>query len=161
MRAVVIADRNLGIAQNGRQVLFIPQDLWHFSLLTRGRDVVMGRKTMEALPGRMPLPSRRNFVLTRNRDIAAPEGFEVRRDADALRRERRPGAAGIGGGEIYDLFLGDCDEIFLTHVDADLGADVFFPEFRDDFVLAIASPWEIHKGLPYRFETWHRKNFTQ
>ena len=55
-----------GIGKNNALPWYIPQDLKHFSKLTKGNNnnmVVMGRKTWDSLPFK-PLPNRRNIVLT-------------------------------------------------------------------------------------------------
>ena len=67
---VVAASRNNVIGSDGELPWHLPDDLRHFKRLTTGKPIVMGRKTYEAI-GR-PLPDRRNIVLTRNRDYAAP-----------------------------------------------------------------------------------------
>ena len=53
------------IGADGRIPWRIPEDMDHFSQLTAGSTVVMGRATWESLPPRFrPLPERRNVVLS-------------------------------------------------------------------------------------------------
>ncbi len=73
--------RNRVIGKDNRLLWNIPEDMAHFKALTAGHTVVMGRKTWESLPPRFrPLPGRRNIVISRQPDYAAP-GAEV---ADSL-----------------------------------------------------------------------------
>ena len=51
MDLIVAADRLWGIGKDGSQPFFIREDLRRFRALTLGGCVVMGRKTLAALPG--------------------------------------------------------------------------------------------------------------
>lgn len=51
-------------------------DLHRFKEITDGHIVIMGRKTMEALPGQNPLSNRINIIITRLKDFKK-EGFVV------------------------------------------------------------------------------------
>ena len=42
----------------------IPDDMQRFKELTTGNIVIMGRKTLESLPGSKPLPNRTNIIIT-------------------------------------------------------------------------------------------------
>ena len=73
--------KNRVIGKDNTLIWNIPEDMAHFKALTSGHTVVMGRKTWESLPPRFrPLPNRRNIVISRQADYAAP-GAEV---ADSL-----------------------------------------------------------------------------
>ena len=47
----------------------------HFRALTEGEVVIMGRRTMESLPGKRPLVNRQNIVLSRQ--LEGAEGFLI------------------------------------------------------------------------------------
>ena len=68
MKLIVAADKNWAIGNKGRLLVTIPEDQKLFRQETLGKVIVMGRKTMESLPGGQALPGRTNVVLTRNRD---------------------------------------------------------------------------------------------
>lgn len=70
--AVAAIDKNRGIGKNGELLIHIKEDMKHFSSLTTGHTVVMGRKTLESFPGKKPLKNRKNVVLTRNADFTCP-----------------------------------------------------------------------------------------
>ncbi|MEZ5938921.1 MAG: dihydrofolate reductase [Hyphomonadaceae bacterium] len=121
------------IGRDGGLLFRLKGDMAHFRAATRGRPVVMGRKTWDSLP-KKPLPKRPNIVLTRNTDFFAPEAFVAPSLSVALQTGRAMAAlsgAGevcvIGGAEIYAAALPFADRILLTEVDAEAEADVFFP----------------------------------
>ena len=78
MKTIIIAalSENRVIGRNNAIPWHYPADMKHFRRVTRGHAVVAGRKTYETFQTR-PLPQRRNFVLTRNRDYAVAEGAVV------------------------------------------------------------------------------------
>ena len=65
--------KNRVIGKDNTLIWNIPEDMAHFKALTSGQTVIMGRKTWESLPPRFrPLPGRRNIVISRQADFAAP-----------------------------------------------------------------------------------------
>ena len=68
MKAIVAVDEYYGIGKDGNLLFRISDDLKRFKKLTEGRAVIMGRRTLESLPGGKPLPDRINFVLTQNKE---------------------------------------------------------------------------------------------
>lgn len=105
----------------------IPADLRHFKQITKGRPMIMGRKTFDSLPGL--LDGRRHIVLTR--DTAWEEdGAEVVHSVEeALKRANGPHVCVIGGAEIYALFLPIADRIEVTEIAAKPNGDTSMPEF--------------------------------
>ena len=63
--------------ENGNLLFDLPKDLEHFKSITTGKTVVMGRKTWDSLPIK-PLPKRKNYILTRDKD------FKVEKKASVL-----------------------------------------------------------------------------
>ncbi|MDR0468840.1 MAG: dihydrofolate reductase [Peptococcaceae bacterium] len=68
MKLIFSADENWGIGKKGELLYRIAPDMQYFRENTIGGVVVMGRKTLESLPGGKPLKDRVNIVLTRNPD---------------------------------------------------------------------------------------------
>ncbi len=105
----------------------IAADLRHFKQLTKGRPMIMGRKTFDSLPGL--LEGRRHIVLTRDSDWAE-DGAEVAHSPeDALRLANGPHVCVIGGAEIYRLFADLADRIELTEVKASPKGDTVLEAF--------------------------------
>ena len=93
MIAIAAVCENGGIGREGALLFHIREDLRRFRQLTLGKTVVMGRRTLESLPGGRGLPDRRNLVLTRDLDFTAP-GAEVIHDLAEV-----PEDAVVIGGE--------------------------------------------------------------
>ncbi|MBP3895001.1 MAG: dihydrofolate reductase, partial [Mogibacterium sp.] len=66
MNLIVAADNKWGIGRDGGLLCHLPSDMKYFREKTKGKVVVMGRKTFESLPGGKGLPDRINYVLTTN-----------------------------------------------------------------------------------------------
>lgn len=64
MNAIVAVSENWGIGKDNALLFHIRADLQRFKALTTGHTVVMGRRTLESLPGGRGLPGRRNLVLS-------------------------------------------------------------------------------------------------
>lgn len=54
-----------GIGFNGKLPWHVPEDLNRFKRITQHSTVVMGRKTLDSLPG--PLKNRENWILSKNK----------------------------------------------------------------------------------------------
>ena len=79
--------------------------------------IVMGRKTLESLPGGQPLAGRVNVVLTRDESYRA-KGCEIFHDLSSAMEYLKQFASEniyiIGGAEIYRAFLPYCDTAHIT-----------------------------------------------
>lgn len=84
MYAIVAVDEKWGIGRDNGLLFRLPADLKRFRSLTEGHTVLMGRKTLESLPGGRGLPRRRNIVLTGQRDFAAENCQIVHSPAEAV-----------------------------------------------------------------------------
>lgn len=125
------------VAQNGaigkdNQLLWhLPEDMRHFRETTRGKTVIMGRKTWESLPEAFrPLPGRRNIVVTRNSDYMAAGGEIVHSLEEALAAAPCDDELFvIGGAALYAQALPLAQRLYLTEVALTPDGDVFFPPF--------------------------------
>ncbi|WP_371323349.1 dihydrofolate reductase [Dechloromonas sp. ZY10] len=127
--------QNRVIGKDNQLLWHLPEDMAHFKAMTSGRPVIMGRKTWESLPPRFrPLPGRRNIVISRQPDYAAP-GAEL---ADSLENalfllstvdaaDLSP-AFVIGGEQIYRQAMTLADRLEITEVELQPEGDAWFPE---------------------------------
>ena len=76
MNLIVAVDKNWAIGNKGNLLVRIPADQKMFRDETMGKVIVMGRKTLESLPGGQPLHGRTNVVLTKNENYTK-KGCEV------------------------------------------------------------------------------------
>ena len=174
MKAIAVVDKNLAIGREGQLLFHLPSDLAHFKAETLGGVVIMGRKTLESMPGGKPLPGRHTLVLSRSMEpglwIREKKGkkwlFGVFADAQALLdfldlKEKDARTIAVCGGEqIYRQMLPYCDSLVLTEVDAEAeGADAHFPEFRDDASWRVIDEGEpvTENGLTYRIRRYARE----
>ena len=174
MKAIAVVDRNLAIGRDGQLLFHLPSDLAHFKAETLGGVVIMGRKTLESMPGGKPLPGRHTLVLSRSMEpglwIREKKGkkwlFGVFADAQALldfldlKENDARTIAVCGGEQIYRQMLPYCDRLVLTEVDAEAeGADAHFPEFRDDVSWRVTdeSGPVTENGLTYRIRRYARE----
>ena len=156
MKAIVVVDETWGIGRDNQLLFSIPEDMAFFRRETAGKTVVMGRRTLESLPGGRPLKNRVNIVLTQNPDFACEgtvichSGTEL---AAALQDTPPAEIYLIGGALVYRRFLPCCTEALVTKVLADGHAGCDFPNLDADDRWALAEQSELrtHEGLSYRF----------
>lgn len=147
LSVIACLDANRGIGYRGELLVHLPEDMKRFRALTEGHVVIMGRRTMESLPGKRPLVNRQNIVLSRQ--LKGAEGFLVchslldlwqvlgRLRAEAPQRRLWC----IGGAELYRALLPYAHEVYLTRLKAAYPADCFFPSL-DAFSLVDADDRE-------------------
>jgi dihydrofolate reductase len=162
MDLIVAADKRWGIGRDGGLLADLPTDMKYFKDHTTGKAVVMGRKTLESLPGGRGLPKRTNYVLTSNPDFEAERCITVNSE-DALREALSQYGPGevflIGGATLYNRLYKQCDRLYVTKMDADLDADTFIVNFDEDPDFEIVSESEpvTENGITFRFVIYERK----
>ena len=157
MQAIVAVSQSWGIGKDGRLLFRLSADLRRFKALTTGRTVVMGRKTLQSLPGGKGLPNRRNLVLSRRMDYA-PENAEAVTSVEALLRTAGEDAFVIGGQQVYEQLLPYCTRVHITKVLSDPEADAFFPDLDKLPGWKVASAGEMltDNGLSFQYVEYIR-----
>lgn len=162
-KAIIVAyDKNHAIGRNGDLPWgrSLPADLAHFKKLTKGSNVIMGRKTFESI-GRRPLPERENIVIS-SQPTGVKKVLTTMDLPSALALSRYPTFI-IGGAQVYNdaLKIPEIDTIYATEVDAELpDADTFFPELdmtvweEDD---RVHRPADDDNAYAFDFVTYRRK----
>src|ERR1700733_2222253 len=130
---IVAASENNVIGVKNDLPWKIPEDMNFFKEKTKGRLLIMGRKTFESVGH--PLPHRMNIVVTRQKDFTST-GKNVSIQPDLQRAiefaREHTGTYGdevfiIGGGQIFKESLPLVDIIYLTRIDAEFPGDVHYP----------------------------------
>ena len=159
MKLSIIAciGKNLELGKGNDLVFHIKDDMKYFKEVTLNHIVVMGRKTFESLPGL--LKDRKNVVITKsNKEF--PEGVETYSSIEEFMekyKDYQDEIFVIGGASIYKQFLDYCDKLYLTEVDKEMDADVYFPEFdKNNYNKEIVKSGE-DKTLKYNFTIYRRK----
>ena len=138
MQAIVAVSQSWGIGKGGDLLFRLPSDLRRFKAMTTGHTAIMGRKTLDSLPGGKGLPHRRNLVLSRQSDFA-PDRAEVIHSVEDILKTAEDDAFVIGGQQVYEQLLPHCERVHVTKVLADAPADAFFPNLDEDPAWRIAS----------------------
>lgn len=163
---IVARGRNGVIGVDGDLPWRLKADMKCFVEATRGKPVIMGRKTWESLP-RRPLPGRLNIIVTRQPGYAA-EGGAVAPDLDTalILAAGRAAADGqgevfvIGGAQIYALALDAADRLYITEVEAEPDGDTHFPGFDESAwreVRRMAHPVDAENDHAFVFRVLERR----
>lgn len=161
---IMCLDSCNGLGRDNDLLYRLPSDMKMFRQRTLGMIVIMGRKTFESLP--KVLPHREHWVITNQKEYGdtVPDGVKVFHSKEEVLQElgdRR--AFVIGGSSIYQMFLDDCTNMYVTRVNDTKKADTHF-----DFDESKFSHSQIGMGLKekddisgkwvnYVFEMYTRK----
>ena len=158
MNIILAADRNWAIGKDNDLLIHLPGDLKYFKKMTTGKTVIMGRKTLESLPGGKPLPNRRNIILTRADDFQV-SGAEVLNSIEESGDLKSDEAFVIGGADIYKQMMPHCDKFYITKIDAELPADRYFVDLDqvDGLEITWSGPIEEYKGTKYQYVLYERR----
>ncbi len=162
MQAILHCDRNWGIGRKNDLMFRLPLDMAFFRKKTLSKVVVMGSNTLLSFPGGKPLKKRTNIVLWPggDREKGEREGYRVVESLPELfgeiRKYNPEDVFIIGGAMMYRTMLPYCNKVLLTKVDADGGAEVFFPNLdeMDNWKEEESSGGIIDNGYPIRFCTY-------
>lgn len=164
LSVIVAMAQNRVIGLNNQMPWHLPADLAWFKKNTLNKPVIMGRKTFESI-GR-PLPNRHNIVISRqiepsDNKISNVSWVKSIDEAISLAQAQQPDEVFIiGGGNIYQQVLPLIDRLYLTHIDAELQGDTYFPDY-------LPEQWQViyqqdhqadeKNSYPYQFEILQRK----
>ncbi|MGA7205431.1 MAG: dihydrofolate reductase [Specibacter sp.] len=165
---MIWAQTNQGvIGAEGGMPWHVPEDLAHFKRVTEGHPVVMGRKTWDSFPAKFrPLPDRTNIVVTRQLGWGStPEasGAVVLDSVEEALVEAQFSPGGdevwvIGGGQIFEQVIDDCNVAVITVINSDVPGDTQAPALGPEWSFRGATPregWHTAKnGTEYRFTLW-------
>ena len=156
MNLIAIVDKSFGIAKNGKQIIYIPDDLKHFKSLTLNKTVILGRKTLTSFPNSKPLSDRTNFILSHNKDFIVT-GATIFNSINELISHSPSDAFVIGGESVYRELLPYCDTAYITLVDYDFKADKFLPNLVElDWKKLFESEIMEYNGYRYSYITFIR-----
>jgi dihydrofolate reductase len=159
---IVAASENDVIGRNNALPWDIPEDMKFFRDKTKGRALIMGRKTFESVGH--PLPHRLNVVVTRNKDFKfdAPN-VVVQPDLQSAIEYCRSKVSQygdevfiIGGGEIFKESMALVDIIYLTRIHKEIQGDIFYPKVSAD-KFEVVEKRDRSEPVPFSFLTYKRK----
>lgn len=159
MDIIVAVDENWGIGYQGGLLASIPEDMKFFRQKTQGKIVVMGRGTLQSLPGGEPLKNRTNIILSSNASLKA--GGAVVCDSmeklfACIKNYNSDDVFIIGGEKIYAQLLPFCNKAYVTKIYKSFPADKFFPNIDSlgNWRVAGQSDEKAYNGINYRFLTY-------
>ena len=163
MKAIAAVNSAGYIGKGGDLLYSLKEDMAYFRTVTKGKTLVMGRKTLLSLPGGKGLKGRTNLVLSRSmpEEEAAEREVIVARDVKGLLalieslKVPEEDVFVIGGGEIYSLLLPHCDELYITRILREDVGEVKFPEIPKDFILTEGEKRK-EGEIAYRFDKYVR-----
>ncbi len=156
MKAIVAVDKKWGIGKDNDLLFSLPEDMKFFREKTKDKTVCMGYNTLLSFPNSKPLKNRVNIVL-------APDGVErddciIVHSLEELSKTLKNynDVFVIGGAMFYKTMLPYCEEIYVTKVDADGEATVFYPNLDelDGFEMIYSSEPIDSNGFKIRFTTY-------
>ena len=145
MKAIVAVDKNWGIGKKNDLLFKLPLDMDYFRKTTLNKVVVMGSNTLKSFPNGKPLKNRINVVLypggEKRDDCVIVDSIDELREV--LKSYDTNDVFVIGGAMFYRTMLPYCSNVFVTKVDADGEAEVFYENLDE------LEGWEcINSGTP-------------
>lgn len=139
----------------------LPEDMKFFREKTKGKILIVGRKTFESIG--KPLPGRYHLVITRQSDYKSPsdmvEVVPTLERAIARAKELIPKwpeeVCVVGGGEIYKQSIPYLNRIYLTVIEKEFPGDTKFPEF-DERIFKLKESRPVAGPIPFSFRLYER-----
>jgi len=126
---IAAVSENGVIGHENRLPWKLSSDLKRFKYFTKGKAVIMGRKTFESIGE--PLPERINMILSRKSDYKPSKTLVFPGISEALNFAADNGLDEvfvIGGADVYEQTIGLADRVYLTRVHTKVDGDAHFPE---------------------------------
>lgn len=153
--AIAIISQNRGLGFENHLLFHIPGELPRLKQITMGHPIIMGRKTYESIG--KPLPGRTNIVITRDSAFTVDGAIVVHSLSEAMERAKKEVGNDevfiLGGGQIFKEAMPFTDRLYLTIVDHEVPADVYFPQYEKEFTKIFEKEEKTDWEYPYRFLT--------
>lgn len=140
----------------------IPEDMKFFRDKTKGKALIMGRKTCESVGH--PLPHRLNVIVTRQKNypVSAPN-VVVQPDLHSAIEYCKGQVSKygeeifiIGGGEIFKESLPLVDVIYLTRIHKNFPGDILYPKLNPN-EFDLVEQRDRTEPVPFSFLTYTRR----
>lgn len=154
---IAAVGKNLELGKDNDLIWHFKEDMQFFREHTLHKPIIMGRKTLESLPGL--LPERQHIVLTSSQ-LDYPDSVLVMHSMEELLsyiQQQKEEFMVIGGASIYEQMLPYSDTMLLTEVNAESDADVYFPTFSKGEWSSVVLSEQEEKGISYKHLVYTRK----
>lgn len=147
--------KNNELGKDNNLIWHIKGDLAHFKELTMHKKIVMGASTYKSLPKK--LEGREYIILSKSLSgIPDAQIYQNFDDLLAYLNTIDEEVMIIGGASIYKLFLPYAEVLYLTEIEEESNADVYFPEFdKKDFTKTLSEE-HVDDDIKYKFVTYVR-----
>lgn len=162
IKGIVCVDKHWAIGKNNDLLFHLKKDMQFFTSKTKNQVVFCGYNTLLSFPRSKPLKNRSTIVLCPE-EVERDDCFCIHNFEEALHLVKELAKTQdvfvIGGGMLYTSMLPYYDKVYVTKVDADGEAEVFFPNLDEhpDFEPFGVSYSEVDEGYNIQFVTYRRK----
>ena len=161
MNLIALVDNNWGIGNAGDLLVDIPEDKRLINEESRGKVLITGRRSYEAMPNRFPTLDRKIIVMSKSLKKAA-SNVDIAKDLDECMKliegVRSEDIYVVGGAEIFKELMRFCDTADITKVDYDYDADKFLDNLDEsaDWQLVAESDEHTYFNVCYTFRKYKR-----
>lgn len=147
---IAAIDKNRALGYQNKLLVHLPEDLVHFKKITSGHPVIMGQNTYLSI-GRA-LPNRVNIVLSKDENFQVTDCvvFNELNKALEFAKSKDDEIFFIGGANVYKQAIKIADKLYLTIIEAEYQADVWFPDYSG-FKIIKEEKFQNVAGLKYKF----------
>ena len=148
--------KNRELGRDNKLLWSLKGDLKFFKEKTTNHTIIMGRKTFESL-GRL-LPNRKHVVISSSNNF--PKEVDVYNNIESLLSHYKDTSEElfiIGGAKIYSEFIDYATKMYLTLVDGEFDADVYFPMFDESVWTKTVLFEREENGLKYKHVLYEKK----
>ena len=164
MNLYVTADENWAIGNNNNLLIQIPRCQKLFLEETKGKVLVMGRKTLATFPQGLPLAGRTNIVLSKNEELQIKNTTVVHSVEELLEELKQFPSEDVyvvGGESVYKQLIPYCNVAHVVKMDHAYDANKYFPNLDKDsqWKLTADSDELTYFDIAYEFLKYERVTF--
>lgn len=150
---IAACSKNRVIGCNGKIPWNIPTERDRFKELTKGKFVIMGRKSFEEISHAL---SYCTIIVVSKSLKKVPKGCLLTSSLEQAIAFCRKDVIIAGGQEIYEKTIQLADLIYLTEIDLQVEGDRFFPDF-DTSKYTMKVDKSFQGEIPYKYITYKKK----
>ena len=157
LNLIAAVGKNRELGKDNDLIWHLKEDLKYFKEKTNNNTIIMGRKCFESLPGL--LPNRKHIILTNNKNYIVNGALIMHNIEEVLEYVKNTNETCfiIGGAKIYEIFLPYCNNLYLTEIDDEKDADVYFPKFDKNMYNSEIVEENEENNIKYKMLVYRRK----
>ena len=159
MNIIAAVDNKWGIGYKNKLLISIPDDMKFFKEMTTGKVCIMGKNTLNSLPGGRPLDGRTNIVLTKDKSFKK-NGVIVANSVDEaleiVSEYNTKDVFVIGGESIYNQFMPYVDTAYITYIDYTYQADKYIENLdkNQEWKMMVESEEQTYFDVEYYYRKY-------